>query len=65
MGRRAEGVKVMPMRPSDSDRILDWRDEWRRIERDFEHLPVEARAAVLRLLEQFHAEDVGAGERAA
>ncbi|MGH2935733.1 MAG: hypothetical protein ACRDL2_14640 [Gaiellaceae bacterium] len=53
------------MRLSDSDRVVDWRDEWRRIERDFERLPAEARAAVLRLVEHFRAEDGGAGERAA
>ena len=65
MPLRADRAKVRAMRPSDTDRILDWREEWHRIERELERLPAEARAAVLRLVERFHAEDGEAGERAA
>lgn len=61
----AAGARMTPMlRPPDSDRVLDWRDEWRRIERRLADLPVEARVAVLQLVERFRSEDA-AQDRAA
>jgi hypothetical protein len=62
--RRGNKIEAM-VRPSDTDRILDWRDEWRRIEDQLGDLPTEARKAVLRLVESFRAEDSARRDRAA
>jgi len=53
------------LRRPDEDRVLDWRDELRRIERRLPDLPVEARVAVKRVLERFQAEDAASEGRAA
>jgi len=50
--------------PLDEDRVLDWHDELRRIERRLAELPDEARIAVQQVVERFRAED-GAGENGA
>ena len=50
---------------SDEDRILDWHEELRRIQNRFADLPVEARQAVLRVVERFRAEDDASRDRAA
>ena len=52
------------LRPAE-DRVLDWRDELRRIERRFPDLPIEARVAVKRVIERFQAEDSGSRGKAA
>jgi hypothetical protein len=54
----------MLRRPAE-DRVVDWRDEMRRIERQLPDLPVEARAAVQQVLERFRAEDAGSRGKAA
>jgi hypothetical protein len=53
------------LRQSDTDRVLDWHDEWRRIEHQLAELPTEARKAVLRLVESFRAEDSAVRDHAA
>lgn len=41
------------------DRILDWRDELRRLEPNLPQLPLAARRAVRELVEAFLVEDAG------
>jgi len=65
MRRRAAGAKVRAMRPSDTDRVLDWRDEWRRLQDVLAELPAEARRAVQELVREFEHEDSRVGDRAA
>ena len=55
-------VMMRHMRPPENDRVLDWHDELRRIEREFVELPNEARAAVLQLVRLFQDEDGAASE---
>jgi len=53
------------MRQPDEDRVLDWHEELRRIERQFADLPAEARQAVRQVVERFRVEDAAARNRAA
>jgi len=53
------------MRQPDEDRVLDWHEELRRIERHFPDLPVAARRAVVRVVERFRAEDAAVRNRVA
>lgn len=58
-------TNMTSMWQSDEDRILDWHEELRRIQNRFADLPVEARQAVLRVVERFRAEDDASRDRAA
>jgi len=58
-------TSMSSMRQLDDDRILDWHEELRRIQTRFADLPVEARQAVLRVVERFRAEDAASRGRAA
>jgi len=60
----AGGQDPSMLAPLDEDRVLDWHDELRRIERRLAELPDEARIAVQQVVERFRAED-GAGENGA
>jgi hypothetical protein len=47
------------------DRVLDWREELRRLEPDLPNLPPAARAAVEATLQRFLGEDAEAGSEPA
>jgi hypothetical protein len=60
------GMKMtVVLRQHETERIVDWHDEWRRIENVLAELPAEARIAVKQLVQEFEAEDSASRDRAA